>query len=82
MASALGDVEEAIAALGRGDPDGARLAIERAVAVDASLFAVADAVALASAELEADGEVSPQVWNTLADVCPPELRPAVESWRR
>ena len=53
MAGALGDLEEAIAALGRGDPDSARLAVARAVEADASLFAVADAVALACAELEA-----------------------------
>src|SRR5690606_26884731 len=82
MAGALGDLEEAIAALGRGDPDSARLAVARAVEADASLFAVADAVALACAELEAEDEVSPQAWNVLADVCPPELLPAVEFWRR
>jgi hypothetical protein len=82
MADARGDVEEAIAALGRGDVDGARSSMFRAVATDRSLGGVADAMALACDELENEGEVSPPAWNILADACPDELRPAVESWRR
>lgn len=82
MAEPVAELEEAISALGRGDPDEARAAMARAVSADHSLGPVADAVALASAQLEADGEVSPPAWNMLADVCPPELRPALESWRR
>lgn len=82
MADAVGEVEEAIAELGRADPDGAREAIARALNADRSLGPVADAVALACAELEKEGEISPAAWNTLADACPPELRAAVEAWRR
>jgi hypothetical protein len=82
MADAVGEVEEAIAGLGRGDPDAARNAIVRAVISDRSLGPVADAVALACAELEGDGEISPAAWNALADACPAEARPAVEAWRR
>lgn len=82
MADVLGAVEEAIAALGRGDPDSARAAVERAVTADHSLGAVADAVVVACTELESEGRLSPTAWNILADACPEELQPAVESWRR
>lgn len=82
MADAVGEVEEAVSALGRGDPDDARAAMSRALAADRSLAHVADAVVLACAELESEGEVSPAAWNALADVCPSDVRPAVESWRR
>lgn len=82
MADAVGELEDAVSALGRGDPDDARAAMARAIAADRTLGHVADAVALACAELERDGEISPAAWNALADVCPSELRPVVESWRR
>lgn len=82
MADAVGELEEAVSALGRGDPDDARAAMARAFVADRKLGPVADVVALACAELESEGEISPSAWNALADVCPPEVRPAVESWRR
>lgn len=82
MADSVGELQEAIAALGRGDPDEARAAMVRAMLTDRDLGPMADAVALACAELEAEGELSPPTWNILADACPTEIRPAVESWRR
>lgn len=82
MAEAEGELEEVVSALGRGDPDDARAGMARAMAADRKLGAVADAVALACAELEHEGEISPSAWNALADACPPDLRPLVESWRR
>jgi hypothetical protein len=81
VTSALDFVEEAIVALGRGDPATARSAMSAAVVNDRSLGAVADAVSLAASELEADGEVSPSAWNALTDACAPELRGIVEQWR-
>jgi hypothetical protein len=82
MADARSEVEEAIAALARGDVDGARVAVTQAVALDPKLNAVADAVERACEELEQEGEISPHAWNFLADACPSELRRAVEAWRR
>jgi hypothetical protein len=74
-------VEEAIVALGRGDVAAARSAMAAATAQERSLDAVADAVAYAAAELEAEGAVSPAAWNALTDACPAELRSVVEAWR-
>lgn len=82
MADTVGELGEAIAALGRGDPVDARAAGARAMVIDGSLGAVADVIVLACAELESEGELSPSTWNALSDVCPPEVRPTVESWRR
>lgn len=82
MADSLDAIEEAVAALGRGDPDGARAAIARAASTDRSVGPVADAVALACSEIERRGELSPATWNALADACPPEILPIVEAWRR
>ena len=81
MTEARSEVEEAIAALGRGDVDGAREAIAQAVAIDPKLNAVADAVERACEDLETDGEIWPHTWNFLADACPPDLRRMVEAWR-
>lgn len=82
MDDALAVVGEAISALGRGDPATARAAMSEAVARKHDLGAIADAMALATAQLEAEGEVSAAAWNVLADACPAELRPVVEMWRR
>lgn len=82
MSDRLGDIEEAVAALGRGDPDTARAAIARAAVTDASIGPIAHAVILACEEIESDGEVSPSTWNVVADACPPELMPVVEASRR
>ena len=81
---ALTAAERAIEALGRKDPGGARSAVATAVERDqVGLFgALADAVHLAAAELEKDGELSEATWNTLADaVGPGPLQGLVESIR-
>ena len=73
---------EAIRALGRLDAAGARMAIGQAFSADHSLGALADAVHLACAEIEADSGVSTSTWNTLADaVDSEELFAVVESSR-
>ncbi len=82
MEEALEVVEEAIAALGRGDPDSARAAMAEATGGGRDLRGLADAMALATAELEADGAISDGAWDTLADACPVELHPVIEMWRR
>lgn len=58
---------EAIMAIGQGDVPMARTCIAQACDIDRSLFRLADAVYLACAELERDGEVSTAAWNNLAD---------------
>jgi hypothetical protein len=82
MDDALDVVEEAITALGRGDPVTARSAISEAAKRHRGLGAIADAMTLASTELEREGWISDGAWNALADACPAELRPLVEMWRR
>lgn len=77
----LRHAEEAISALGRGDAALARSAAVLSLTADHSLYALIDIIALGTAELEAEGEVSPSTWNALGDVCPPELRPTIEMWR-
>lgn len=52
-----------------------------AVALDRALSSLADAVAFATAELEADDQVPEPAWNAIADTCPPELLGAVEAAR-
>lgn len=81
MEDPLRHAEEAIAALGRGDAAMARSAAVLSLASDRSLYALADIIALAAAELEAEGEISPATWNALGDVCPEELRSVIEMWR-
>lgn len=81
---ALTAAERAIEALGRRDPAGARMAV--AVAVERDQIGVfsqlADAVYLAAARLEADKEIDPATWNTLADaVGPGPLQGLVEQVR-
>lgn len=74
--------EEAIRALGRRDVPGARTAISQAFDVDPKLGQLADAVYLACADLEEEGEVSTAAWNTLADaVDSPDLLAEVEANR-
>ncbi|MGD2060093.1 MAG: hypothetical protein PVF87_04445 [Acidimicrobiia bacterium] len=74
--------EEAILAVGRLDVATARTAISQAIAVDAKIGALADAVYLACAEIEENDSVSTATWNTLADaVDSPELVAIVESTR-
>jgi hypothetical protein len=74
--------EEAIRAVGRGDVAGARIAVVQAYDIDHALGALVDAVHLACAEIENDGEVSTPTWNGLADAVPSgNLRVVVESSR-
>lgn len=74
--------EEAIRAVGRLDAAGARTSISQAFDADHKIGALADAVYLASAEIEADREVSTATWNTLADaVDSPDLLAVVEASR-
>lgn len=79
---ALAFAEEAITALGGSDVATARTSIAQACEVDRSLAALADAVYLACAELESDGNVSTATWNTLGDaVGPGPLLAVVEANR-
>ncbi len=79
---ALPFAEEAIRALGRQDVGAARTAITQAFDADHKIGQVADAVYLACAEIEDEGEVSTATWNTLADaVDSPTLFAEVESNR-
>jgi cobalamin biosynthesis protein CobD/CbiB len=81
---ALTAAERAIEALGRGDAAGARMAVAAAVERDqVGLFAaLADAVHLAAAELERDGEISAAAWDHVADaVGPGPLQGLVEQAR-
>ncbi len=74
--------EEAILAVGRLDVAGARTAIALAFEADHSIGALADAIYLACAEIEADERVSTATWNTLADaVDTPSLVAVVETVR-
>jgi len=59
--------EEAIRSVGRLDAGSARTSIAQAFEVDHDLGALADAVYLACAEIDADGGVSTPAWNTLGD---------------
>jgi hypothetical protein len=81
---ALTAAERAIEALGRKDASSARMAISTALERDqVGLFAsMADAVYLAAAELDADGEVAASTWNQIADaVGPGPLQALVEQYR-
>lgn len=74
--------EEAIRALARHDVALARTSIAQAYDQDHKTAALADVVYLACAEIEADGEVSPGTWNTMADaVDSPALFAVVEMSR-
>lgn len=74
--------EEAILAVGRLDVAAARTSIAQAFEADQGIGAVADAIYLACAEIEADNGVSTATWNTLADaVDSAELVAVVESSR-
>lgn len=75
-------VEAAIAALGRADADSARATMAAAVAADRSLAPLADAMALATSELEREGRISSTAWDVLADACPKAVRDSIEVWRR
>ena len=80
--NARGYAEEAIRAIGRLDVAGARTSIAQAIDIDPKVGALADAVYLACAEIEAEDSVSTSTWNTLADaVDSPELVAVVESCR-
>ena len=73
---------EAIHSLARGDVPSARTAIAQACEIDRAFNRLADAVYLACAEIEADGEVTTSTWNTLGDaVGSGELLAIVESSR-
>lgn len=81
---ALAAAEQAIEALGRRDPSGARMAVAVTVERDQmGMFSrFADAVYLAASELEHDGELSSSTWNHLADaVGPGPLQGLVEQAR-
>ncbi len=74
--------EEAIRAVGRCDAPLARSFIAEAYEADHKLGPLADTIYLACAEIDAEGEVSPATWNTLADaVDSAELRAVVEGSR-
>lgn len=60
-------IEEAIAALGRGDDVEALLAISGAVPTDTKIAAIIDAVHHAASELAHDERISEATWNGLAD---------------
>lgn len=75
---------EAIEALGRRDPGGARGAVATAIERDESgmLDRLADAVYLAASQLEEDDEIPAATWNQLADaVGPGALQALVEQYR-
>jgi len=78
----VGAVEEAIDALTRDDPAAARTAVAGLPSSGPAMGAISDAVVVAATELETDGEISPMIWNALADAVPPDLRALVESARR
>ena len=74
--------EEAIRAVGRNDAGAARTAVSQAFEVDQGIGALADAVHLACAEIDAEGGVSTSTWNVLADaVDTPDLVAVVEASR-
>lgn len=74
--------EEAIRSVGRLDVPAARTAMEQAYDADHKIAPLADAVHLACAEIEEDGEVSNATWNILADaVGSTELLAVVEGSR-
>jgi hypothetical protein len=79
---ALTAAERAIEALGRKDPSAARMAIATAVDQVGLFASMADAVYLAAAELDADGEISAATWDQVADaVGPGPLQALVEQFR-
>ncbi len=79
---ATAEAAEAIRAVGRGDVPVARTAIAHAYQIDHDVAPLLDAINLACAELEEEGEVSPATWNTIADaVDSPELFAVVEGSR-
>ena len=81
-ARAEGFAAEAIRAVGRLDVPTARTAISQAFEVDHSVAALADAIYLACAEIEAEDGVRTATWNTLADaVGGTELLAVVEESR-
>jgi hypothetical protein len=59
--------EEAIRAVAIHDVAEARIAVAQAYELDHNLAPLVDAVHLACAEIEEDGQVSISTWNTLAD---------------
>lgn len=74
--------EEAIRAIGQGDVPLARTSIAQAFQADHKIGPLIDAVYLACAEIEADGEVGIPTWDTLADaVADPDLLAVVEDAR-
>jgi len=73
---------EAIRAVGEGDVPLARTSIAQAYDADNKIGPLVDAVHLACAEIEADGEVGTATWDTLADaVAGSDLLAAVEDAR-
>lgn len=74
--------EEAIRAVGQGDVPLARTSIAQAFEADHKIGALIDAVYLACAEIEADGEVTTASWDNLADaVADSDLLAVVEDAR-
>lgn len=80
-ADPLDHVTEAVLALARRDVPTARSEMSAAVSADPSLRVVADAVTMACARLETDGDLDHATWNALADACPTELRDVIEGAR-
>jgi hypothetical protein len=74
--------EEAIRAVGQGDVPLARTSIGQAYEADRKIGPLIDAVYLACAEIEDDGEVGIATWDTLADaVAGSDLLAVVEDAR-
>ena len=81
-AKARGFAAEAIRAVGEGDVPLARTSIAQAHDADNTIGPLVDAVHLACAEIEADGEVGTATWDTLADaVAGSDLLAVVEDAR-
>ncbi len=79
---ARASAEEAIRAIGRRDVPLARTCVSEAFDADHAVGSLADAIYLACAEIEEEGDVSTATWNILADaVDSPDLLAVVEASR-
>jgi hypothetical protein len=80
-AAVLRAFEEAVVALGRQDPGLALSILAALVPTTPGLGPVFDAVVVAAAELESEGNIPEATWNALADALPAEVRGEVEAAR-
>lgn len=73
---------QALESLGRGDPTAARMAIASVADRSDDVWRLADAIALAAAQLERDGEISSAALDHLADtIGPGPLQDLVDAMR-